>query len=118
MLERSGAHVLAGIEIVANALIVTIRRTGAAPGRLAGVARVHPVRLAKPYLDHALALHKVPEAWAAIGGPANAGAGVKIAIIDSGIAQDIRLSRDRRCLSLPVSRSPIKRAILSIRTTR
>ena len=49
---------------------------------------MHPVRLVKPYLDHALALHKVPDAWAAIGGPANAGAGVKIAIIDSGIAQE------------------------------
>src|SRR5205085_9486859 len=55
---------------------------------LSGVARLHQVRLARPFLDHALMLHKVPDAWSAIGGPANAGSGIKIAIIDSGIAQD------------------------------
>ncbi|HZP93182.1 MAG TPA: S8 family serine peptidase [Burkholderiales bacterium] len=88
-LERSGARVLASLDTVANALIVAVPDT-LAP-RLAGVsgvARVHPVRLARPYLDHALALHKVSDAWAAIGGSAHAGAGIKIAIIDSGIAQD------------------------------
>src|SRR5262249_3800741 len=81
--------VLASFETVLNAVVVAM--PDAQASRLAvisGVARVHPVRLVKPYLDHALTLHKVPDAWAAIGGPSNAGAGVKIAIIDSGIAQD------------------------------
>jgi subtilisin family serine protease len=89
MIERTGARVLGSVETVANAFVVTIPDSQATRlASIAGVARVHPVRLARPYLDHALGLHKVPDAWAAIGGPANAGAGVKIAIVDSGIAQD------------------------------
>jgi subtilisin family serine protease len=88
-IERSGAHVLATLETVANAFVVAVPDAQAPRiASIAGVARVHPVRLARPYLDRALALHKVPDAWATLGGPANAGAGVKIAIIDSGIAQD------------------------------
>jgi subtilisin family serine protease len=38
-------------------------------------------------LDHALPLHRVPDAWRQVGID-NAGAGVKIAIIDSGIDVD------------------------------
>lgn len=37
-------------------------------------------------LDRAIQLIRVPSAWAQLGGVVNAGAGVKIAIIDSGIA--------------------------------
>ena len=88
-LERLGARVLASLETVANAFVVAVPDAQAPRlASLAGVARVHRVRLARPYLDHALALHHVGDAWTAIGGPANAGAGIKIAIIDSGIAQD------------------------------
>jgi subtilisin family serine protease len=87
--ERTGGRVLASVETVANAFIVSIPDAQASRlGSVAGVARVHPVRLMKPYLDHAAALHKVPDAWAAIGGPDHAGAGIKIAVIDSGIALD------------------------------
>jgi subtilisin family serine protease len=92
--ERLGAHVVASLNTVANALVVEVPTAGAArlAARLAsiipGISRVHPVRLVRPYLDHALVLHKVPDAWTTIGGIANAGAGIKIAIIDSGIAQD------------------------------
>src|SRR5689334_11192913 len=76
-LERSGARVLASLETVANAFVVAVPDAQAPRlASLAGVARVHPVRLARPYLDHALALHKVPDAWTAIGGPSNAGAGI------------------------------------------
>jgi minor extracellular serine protease Vpr len=89
LLERSGARVLGSAETVANVLVVSIPDSQAARlASLAGVARVHRVRAAKAYLDHALGLHKVPEAWASIGGPGNAGTGVKIAILDSGIALD------------------------------
>jgi subtilisin family serine protease len=88
-LERIGARVIAGVETVANALIVEIPDVNAAQLQsLAGVRRVHPVRLVRPSLDHALSLHRIPEALAALGGTGNAGAGIKIAIIDSGIAQD------------------------------
>jgi subtilisin family serine protease len=87
--ETAGAQVLATLETVANAVIVHMpERQAARLGRLPGVARVRPVRLVTPYLDRALALHKVTEAWTAIGGNTSAGAGIKIGIIDSGIAQD------------------------------
>jgi subtilisin family serine protease len=70
---------------VANALIVKIPDEKA-PGLLSvpGVVRVYPVRRFKLALDHALPLHHVPEAWQQVG-LANAGAGVKIAMIDTGI---------------------------------
>ena len=42
----------------------------------------------KPDLDRAAELQKVSAAWSAVGGAANAGAGVKIGIIDSGIDQN------------------------------
>ena len=74
--ERAGGRVLATLEAVANAMIVQIPdRHAATLASLPGVVRVHRVRLVKPYLDHAVALHKVNEAWNAIGGPTSAGAG-------------------------------------------
>ena len=50
-----------------------------------GVARVTPAPRLKLDLDQAVNLTNVPAAWSALGGAANAGAGVKIGIIDSGI---------------------------------
>ena len=84
--ESIGGRVRAHLNTVADAFLVEISDASAARLRtVPGVRRVHPVRFARLNLDHALPLHKIPEAWAAIGGAANAGAGVKIAIIDSGI---------------------------------
>ena len=45
---------------------------------LPGVKRVRKARPVKLNLDHALPIHKVQQAWAAIGGMAKAGAGIKI----------------------------------------
>src|SRR5262249_43164757 len=39
------------------------------------------------HLDQAIQLVGVPDAWNTLGGPPNAGAGVKIGIIDTGIDQ-------------------------------
>lgn len=52
---------------------------------LAGVRGVVPLRRARLLLDRAVQLINVPAAWTALGGTANAGAGAKIAIIDTGI---------------------------------
>lgn len=49
-----------------------------------GVLKVHPVRSFHRTLDRAVVVDKVVEAWNQLGS-AGAGAGVKIAIIDSGI---------------------------------
>lgn len=78
--------VISSVQTVANALVVRIPENRAGElERLPGVARVHPVREAKLELDQALPLHRVPDAWKQIGGGALAGAGVKIAFLDSGI---------------------------------
>jgi uncharacterized protein (TIGR03437 family) len=50
-----------------------------------GVARVTPAPRLKLNLDRAVSLVNVSAAWSALGGAANAGAGIKIGIIDSGI---------------------------------
>jgi uncharacterized protein (TIGR03437 family) len=53
-----------------------------------GVADVRPMRKFKPKLDRATAILNGPVAWTALGGIANAGLGMKIGIIDSGIDQN------------------------------
>jgi subtilisin family serine protease len=86
-LESLGAKVSASLDLVANALVVEIPDAMAPRlARMPGVRRVTPVPLMRASLDHALPLMKVPDAWAAIGGISKAGAGIKIGIIDSGIA--------------------------------
>ncbi|MCC6857242.1 MAG: S8 family serine peptidase [Bryobacterales bacterium] len=85
LIEQAQGQVTGSLETVANALLVRIPDAGAA--RLAsipGVRRVHQARKMYLLLDHALPLHRVPEVWARIG-QENAGRGIKIGIIDTGI---------------------------------
>jgi len=83
--EASEAQVVGILDTVANAFIVNIADEKAAKlATIPGVLRVHPVRKFKLVLDHALPLHHVPEAWQQVG-LGNAGAGMKIAMIDTGI---------------------------------
>lgn len=85
-IEARGAKVLRRIDTVGNMLIVV------APGlsqsdlaAIPGVVRVYQNHKRKPLLDRALPYIKVPDAWTQIGGMSNAGAGVKIGVIDTGI---------------------------------
>ena len=81
-------QVAGSVSMVMNAIFVV-----ATPDRLAelrslpGVIGVMPERGVKPDLNKATALASAPAAWAqpAIGGQSNAGNGIKIGIIDSGI---------------------------------
>jgi minor extracellular serine protease Vpr len=82
--ERAGSRVAHELELVANALVVE-GGDRAALARLPGVKAVHPVIRYKLMLDRAVGLQRVPEAWSAIGGQGNAGTGIKIGIIDTGI---------------------------------
>lgn len=83
--EALGGAVLGSVNTVANGLIVSLPEAQAAQlSQLPGVRQVFPVWRVKRMLDHALPLHKVPDAWNQVG-YGNAGAGIKIAIIDSGI---------------------------------
>ncbi len=84
-LEQQQAVVLDSVDTVANALLVQV--PDAAAAQLANnpaVKHVYPVRKMHMVLDRAIQLHKVVDAWNQIGAD-RAGAGIKIAIIDSGI---------------------------------
>jgi subtilisin family serine protease len=84
-LAKNQASVVESMDTVINALVVQVPDARvAALASVPGVKRVHPERLFHIVLDHALPLHKVPDAWNMVGAD-NAGAGMKIAIIDTGI---------------------------------
>lgn len=83
-LRARRARVLARVDTVLNALVVEAPEAEAlrtAPG----VRRVTPVRVYELFLNRALVNHKAAEAWDLSGGVDNAGRGVKIAILDTGI---------------------------------
>src|SRR5215831_15107105 len=52
-----------------------------------GVAGVRPMHRFKPNLNAATQLMNAPAAWTAVGGQSNAGKGIKIAVLDTGIDQ-------------------------------
>ncbi|MGC8758344.1 MAG: S8 family serine peptidase [Bryobacteraceae bacterium] len=84
--EQRGVRVKGAVSIAANALFVEADEEQArALESLPGVRRVRPVRQYRMTMDAALPLHKALEAWELAGGESQAGEGVKIAIIDSGI---------------------------------
>ena len=82
-----GGTVVESMDTVVNGLIVNIPDARAAellqiPGALA----LHPVHKVHAFLNHALPLHKVPDAWSMLPlGQNSAGAGIKIGMLDTGI---------------------------------
>jgi len=68
---------------------VSVKLNGATLDQVAASSMVRSAQYQGVYYPNAvdpdLAIVKAPEAWARAGGPANAGAGVKVAIVDSGI---------------------------------
>ena len=84
-LKELGIEVLESTQTVSNTLIVRmpddlVEKVEALPG----VKRVSRARAVKPQLNHALPLHRIPQAWNLVGSE-KAGLGVKIGVIDSGI---------------------------------
>jgi minor extracellular serine protease Vpr len=76
-------------QILVNAIFVRIApQDTAALKNIPGVKWIQYQPPAKPLLNAAVNLVGVPAAWSAIGGSANAGAGVKIGVIDTGIDQN------------------------------
>ena len=65
-----------------------------------GVAAVRPMRRFKVLLNRATQLMNAPLAWNALGGAANAGKGIKIGILDTGIDQTHPAFQDST-LSMP-----------------
>ncbi|MEN3336078.1 MAG: minor extracellular serine protease Vpr [Blastocatellia bacterium] len=74
------------LRTLANAVSIEARGTEiAALAALPGVKRVELVREFHKLLDSSVPLINAPAMWERLGGPGNAGAGVKIAILDTGI---------------------------------
>ena len=85
-LRARGLRVTAETDTLLNAIFLVANDTQAATlDSIPGVDGVVPMRWIHRNLDHAEQLTNVPAAWSFLGGMSNAGAGVKIAIIDSGI---------------------------------
>lgn len=72
-----------------------------AASRLPGVRLLRPVREYRLLLDAAVPLVRAPDAWALLGGRDKAGAGVRIAVIDSGIDISNPMLQDPSLASLP-----------------
>jgi len=84
-IEQAGGQVIGSIDTVGNALFVRMPASDAARlAALPGVKRVLPVRRFKLVLDHAVVVNKIVDAWNQIGLD-QAGLGMKIAMIDTGI---------------------------------
>ena len=84
-----GVSVLGSSQVLLNALYVRAD-ANQLDGllKLDGVDRISRMVPLKLHMNKALGLMNVPNAWTTIGGSNNAGTGVKIAIIDTGIDQD------------------------------
>ena len=88
-LRSRNIRVTGSVSLLINAVFVSMT-----PDRLAevqsipGVAGVRPMRWFKPVMNKAVQNMNAPAAWNLLGGQSNAGAGIKIAILDSGIDQN------------------------------
>ncbi len=81
-------QVTGSVDTLLNAVFVQASPDQAAELRsLPGVKAVVLMRVRHPHLDRAASLINAPAAWNALGGIPNAGAGLKIGIIDTGIDQ-------------------------------
>ena len=101
-LERRRYMVTGSVENVLNAVFVVATPDQVAELRsLPGVKAVRPLRRFHRNLDAAVKLVNAnPAAWNLVGGAGNAGAGVKIAVIDTGIDQTHPAFQDNS-LSVP-----------------
>lgn len=84
LLGSRSASVGGEVDTVLNALFVETSDASQL-STLPGVVRVVPVRLFRATLDHVIPLLKIPDAWEKVGGINQAGVGMKIGIIDTGI---------------------------------
>ncbi|SPE28943.1 Peptidase S8 and S53, subtilisin, kexin, sedolisin [Candidatus Sulfopaludibacter sp. SbA3] len=88
-LRRRSVPVTYASQLLVNAVFVrTTRETAAQLRNIPGVMHVQYLPPVKRDLNTALNLENVSAAWSALGGASNAGAGIKIGIIDTGIDQN------------------------------
>lgn len=88
-LSRRGIEPTGSVTVLMNAVFVVARPESLADLKsIPGVAGVVPIRTYRRKLSRATGLVNAPAAWSAVGGTNNAGAGIKIAILDTGIDQE------------------------------
>jgi len=81
-------NVVGSVATLSNAVFVTAGAERVAElEALGGVRAVIPMRAMKMRMNKAVQLMNAPGAWSMVGGMNNAGAGIKIAVLDSGIDQ-------------------------------
>ena len=86
--ELASRHIVVTSQVshLLNALFVSAPGHGIEELRaIPGVRSVTPMRRMKAQLNRAVQLMDAQAAWSAVGGQSNAGKGIKIAILDSGI---------------------------------
>ena len=100
-LEAREFVVTGSVDTVLNAVFVRAKESDvAALKALPGVTRVERVVWMKRHMARALDLVRAAQGWNNVGGPQNAGAGVKIAVLDSGLDHTHPALRDDS-LSMP-----------------
>ena len=100
-LESRNIPVVASVSTVLNAIFVLAPKDRVPELQsLPGVLGVVQERLHQPALNRATTLLNAPAAWTNLGGVTNAGKGIKIAILDSGIDQTHAAFQDPS-LSMP-----------------
>ena len=90
MTELASRNILVtgSVTTLLNAVFVAAPAARVAEMRtIPGVVEVQPMRRGKTLLNQATQLMNAPAAWSELGGQQNAGAGMKIAILDTGIDQ-------------------------------
>lgn len=87
-IQSRGMTVTGSVSDLLNALFVTATSDKVAQLQaLPGVVSVTPMRIFRPNLNRAVQLMNAPAAWTAVGGQGSAGAGIKIAVLDTGVDQ-------------------------------
>jgi uncharacterized protein (TIGR03437 family) len=81
-------QILGSVSVLQNAIFVAAPASRVAELQsIPGVGAVKPARKMKLLLNRATTLANASAAWTAVGGESNAGAGIKIGVIDTGIDQ-------------------------------
>src|ERR1022692_3309471 len=88
-LNRRGVPIISSVSEVLNAVFVSAPAERVAElAAIPGVLGVRPMRQMHMELNKATQLMNAPVAWNLVGGQSNAGAGIKIGILDTGIDQN------------------------------
>jgi minor extracellular serine protease Vpr len=88
--HASEAEIVDSFLITANAVVVKLN--GLSSGqlkKLSGAKSIYASRLYRPNMDASVALINAGPAWAAVGGQADAGDGIRVGVIDSGIVNSL-----------------------------